>query len=136
MAENMFKLRIVSPDREFYCGDVDMVEMVTTEGEIGVLKGHIPLTAVAAPGILKIHEEEGIKEAVLIDGIIRVMQDNVTILAEDCNWPEEIDLNRAKEAKIRAERRLKGEEEGVNLDRAELALRRSIARINAAEKNM
>ena len=136
MAENMFKLKIVSPDREFYCGDVDMVEMVTTEGEIGVLKGHIPLTAVAAPGILKIHEEEGIKEAVLIDGIIRVMQDNVTILAEDCNWPEEIDLNRAKEAKIRAERRLKGEEEGANLDRAELALRRSIARINAVEKGM
>ena len=136
MAENMFKLRIVSPDREFYCGDVDMVEMVTTEGEIGVLKGHIPLTAVAAPGILKIHEEEGIKEAVLIDGIIRVMQDNVTILAEDCNWPEEIDLNRAKEAKIRAERRLKGEEEGANLDRAEMALRRAIARINSVERGM
>ena len=136
MAENMFKLRIVSPDREFYMGDVDMVEMVTTEGEIGVLKGHIPFTAVAAPGILKIHEGETIKEAVLIDGIIRVMQDNVTILAEDCNWPEEIDINRAKEAKIRAERRLRGEEEGANIDRAEIALRRAIARISAAERHM
>ena len=133
MAENLFKLRIISPDREFYNGDVEMVEMVTTEGEIGILKGHIPTTAVAAPGILKIHEAEGIKDAVLIDGIIRIMQEDVTILAEDCNWPEEIDINRAREAKIRAERRLRGEEEGANLDRAEIALRRAIARINAAE---
>ena len=136
MAENMFKLRIVSPDREFYVGDVEMVEMVTTEGEIGVLKGHIPCTAVAAPGILKIHEAEGVKEAVLIDGIIRIMQDDVTILAQDCNWPDEIDINRAREAKIRAERRLSGEEKGANLDRAELALRRSIARISAAENHI
>ncbi len=133
MAENLFKLRIISPDREFYNGDVEMVEMVTTEGEIGILKGHIPTTAVAAPGILKIHEAEGIKDAVLIDGIIRIMQEDVTILAEDCNWPEEIDINRAREAKIRAERRLRGEEEGANLDRAEIALRRAIARISAAE---
>ena len=136
MAENLFRLRIVSPNREFYTGDVEMVEMKTTEGDIGVMKGHIPLTAVAAPGMLKIHEQEGVKEAVLIDGIIRIMQDNVTILAEDCQWPDEIDLARAQEAKIRAERRLRGEEEGANIDRAEMALRRSIARIRGAEKNI
>lgn len=134
MAE-LFNLRIVSPDREFYNGEVEMVEMVTTEGEIGVLKGHIPLTAVAAPGKLRIHESEEVKEAVLIDGIIRILQDNITILAQDCKWPEEIDIERAREAKIRAERRLRGEEgSSINMDRAELALRRSIARINAVEK--
>lgn len=134
MADNLFKLRIVSPDREFYSGDVEMVEMKTTEGDIGVLKGHIPLTAVAAPGALRIHEKDEVKEAVLIEGIIRIMQDNVTILAEDCQWPEEIDIVRAKEAKIRAERRLRGEEGEVNIDRASIALRRSIARIEAAGK--
>ena len=134
MAE-LFNLRVVSPDREFYNGEVEMVEMVTTEGEIGVLKGHIPLTAVAAPGTLKIHEAEEVKEAVLIDGIIRILQDNITILAQDCKWPDEIDIETAREAKIRAERRLRGEEgSSINMDRAELALRRSIARINAVEK--
>lgn len=133
MAE-MFNLRIVSPDREFYNGDVEMVEMVTTEGEIGVLKGHIPLTAVAAPGMLKIHEKDKIKEAVLLDGIIRILQDSITILAEDCQWPEEIDIVRAREAKIRAERRIRGEEDGMNIDRAEMALRRAIARLNAVDK--
>ena len=133
MAE-MFDLRIVSPDREFYQGEVEMVEMVTTEGEIGVLKGHIPFTAVAAPGRLRIHEADEVREAVLIDGIIRVLQDSVTILAQDCLWPEEVDLVRAQEAKIRAERRLSGEtDENVNLDRAELALRRSIARIESVK---
>ena len=134
MAENLFKLRIVSPDREFYTGDVEMVEMRTTEGEIGILKGHIPLTAVAVPGMLRIHEAEEVKEAVLIDGIIRVMQDCVTILAEDCQWPEEVDVVRAQEAKIRAERRLSTGGDDINLDRAEVALRRAIARIDAANK--
>ena len=131
---DMFNLRIVSPDREFYNGEVEMVEMVTTEGEIGVLKGHIPLTAVAAPGMLKIHEKDEIKEAVLLDGIIRILQDSITILAEDCQWPDEIDIVRAREAKIRAERRIRGEEVGMNIDRAEMALRRAIARLNAVDK--
>ena len=52
-------------------------------------------------------------------------------MAEVAEWPEEIDLNRAQEARIRAERRLNEEGEGVNIDRAEAALRRSLARIEA-----
>ena len=46
MAEKKFNLQIISPTRVFFDGDIDMVEMKTTEGEIGVLAGHIPLTAI------------------------------------------------------------------------------------------
>ena len=134
MATNLFKLEVVSPDRVFYTGDVEMVEMNTTEGEIGVYPGHIPTTAIAAPGMLRIHEEGEVKEAVLLEGIIKILGDRITILAEACEWPEEIDIVRANEAKIRAERRLKGLDGEVNVDRASIALRRSIARIQAAEK--
>ncbi len=56
------------------------------------------------------------------------------ILAESCEWPEEIDINRANEAKIRAERRLKGADAEINETRAELALRRSLVRLSLAEK--
>ena len=134
MATNLFKLEVVSPDRVFYTGDVEMVEMNTTEGEIGVYPGHIPTTAIVATGMLRIHEEGEVKEAVLLEGIIKILGDGITILAEACEWPEEIDIVRANEAKIRAERRLKGLDGEVNVDRASIALRRSIARIQAAEK--
>ena len=134
MATNLFKLEVVSPDRVFYTGDVEMVEMNTTEGEIGVYPGHIPTTAIVAPGMLRIHEEGEVKEAVLLEGIVKILGDGITILAEACEWPEEIDIVRANEAKIRAERRLKGLDGEVNVDRAAIALRRSIVRIQAAEK--
>lgn len=134
MATNLFKLEVVTPDRVFYIGDVEMVEMNTVDGEMGVYAGHIPTTTIVAPGTLRIHEEGEVKEAVLLEGIIKILGDNMTILAEACEWPDEIDMARANEAKIRAERRLKGLDGEVNIDRATIALRRSLARIQLGEK--
>ena len=128
------KLQIISPDRIFYDGDVEMVETTTTEGDMGIYPEHIPLTAIVAPGVLTIHEPEGVKEAALHDGFIEIQKKKVVILAESCEWPEEIDVHRAEEAKIRAERRLKSTEGEINEYRAEAALRRSITRISLAEK--
>lgn len=130
----LFNLKVVTPDRVFYDGMVEMVELKTTEGDIGILKGHIPLTAVVAPGALVIKEASETKEAALIDGIVRILGDNVTILAQSCEWPDEIDVARANEAKIRAERRLAGQEGDVNFQRAELALKRSLTRLEVADK--
>ena len=65
MADKDFQLRIITPDRVFYEGTVDMVEFNTTEGQIGVLPGHIPLTVIVKPGILHITEKDGEKEAAL-----------------------------------------------------------------------
>ncbi len=135
MADEAFKLRIITPDRVFYEGDVIMVELCTTEGEIGILKRHIPLTAVVAPGVLYIKEsEEEYKTAALISGFIEVLPDKVTILAETAEWPTEIDLNRAEEARLRAERRLVEKALETDLNRASLALKRAVARIDAAKR--
>lgn len=136
MAElKKFRLEVISPERVFYTGDVEMVELNTTEGEIGIYADHIPLTTIVAPGILTITEEgEQIKEAAVLEGFMEITQDKVTILAQSCEWPEEIDLNRAQEAKIRAERRLKNSDENINIARADLALRKSLIRIELAEK--
>ena len=132
---NTFTLKITACDRVFYEGEVIMVELSTTEGEIGILKRHIPLTAVIAPGVLYIKEtDEEIKVAALISGFIEVLPEQVTVLAEVVEWPQEIDLNRAEEAKVRAERRLAEKALGTDLNRASLALKRSVARIEAAKK--
>lgn len=133
MAEK-FNLKIISPTRIFFDGDADMVEMKTTEGEIGVLAGHIPLTAILEPGILKIHKEDGIKEAALHDGFVEIQKDHVTVLAESCEWPDEIDVERAEEAKVRAEDRIKSGRKDVDMMRAELALKKALIRIDLAGK--
>lgn len=131
MAER-FKLTIVTPDREFYSDDADMVEFNTTEGEIGIYQGHAPLTVIVKPGILTITQGETVKNAALHAGFVQILPEEVTILAEIIEWPSEIDEQRALAAKERAENRLK-DRSHIDVARAEAALMRSIARINAAK---
>ena len=85
--ERSFRLKIITPERVFYEGDVCMVEFNTTEGEIGVYKGHVPMTVIINPGILTISEEEKAMNAALHSGFVEILQDKVTILAEIIEWP-------------------------------------------------
>ena len=130
MAEtNDFTLKIITPDRVFYENPVKMVEFNTVEGEMGVLPGHIPMTVIIKPGVLTITEEGSSKTAALHAGFAEILQSQVTILAEIIEWPEEIDEDRAKNAKERAEERLRTKEPGTDVARAEIALRRALTRI-------
>ena len=129
MADKNFQLRIITPDRVFYEGDVEMVEFNTTEGQIGVLPGHIPMTVIIKPGILRIYEEDGEKNAALHSGFVEILQERVTVLAEVIEWPDEIDATRAEEAKQRAEERLRSRTPETDIMRAETALLRAMARI-------
>lgn len=130
MAENKsFKLRIITPDRVFYEGEVNMVEFNTTEGQIGVLPGHIPMTVIVKPGILNIYENDGEKEAALHSGFVEILPERVTILAEIIEWPNEIDIMRAEDALHRAEERLRTRNSETDVARAETALLRAMARI-------
>lgn len=126
---DVMKLKVITPEEEFYEGDVSMVELTTTEGNIGIYPQHIPLTAVVAPGVLKIHEGSEVREAALLSGFITIMPDVVTIMAEAVEWPDEIDFKRAEEAKNRAEKRLATQSTDIDVLRAELALRRAIVRL-------
>lgn len=130
MAEtNAFKLRVISPDRIFYEGEAIMLELNTVDGIVGIYKNHMPMTYIIEPGVMRITEsEESVKEAALHSGFIQILQEEITVLAEAVEWPDEIDENRAKEAQIRAERRLAMKEANLNAQRAELALRRALTR--------
>ena len=75
-----FHLRITSPDRVFYEGEVTMVEINTTEGEIGVLPNHIPLTSVLAPGACYIHlPDADPKVCAIHGGFIEILQDSMHV---------------------------------------------------------
>jgi len=132
--DRYFSLEIIAPERVFYRGQALMVELNTTEGEIGIYKNHIPLTTIIEPGILNITEADGKKEAVLHSGFMEILPDRVTILAEIAEWPEEIDVERAKKAEERAKQRIGEKKPGIDMKRAEAALHRALARIELSER--
>ena len=126
-----FMLKIITPDRVFYEEEVSMVEFNTVEGEVGVYKDHIPMTMIIAPGILTITRGDEVKEAALHAGFTEVLPNQVTILAEIIEWPSEIDVSRAEQAKSRAEERIREHAPGTDMNRAELALKRAVVRIES-----
>ncbi len=135
MAENnLFTLKIITPDRIFYEDQVSLVEFNTTEGEVGVYKRHVPTTVIISPGILTITEEEGTKEAALHAGFAEILQEEVVIMAEIIEWPDEIDVSRAEAARQRAEERLNSKTPETDILRAETALQRALARIHVIDK--
>ena len=131
MAE-MFELKIIEPDGMFYEGQASFLEFASVMGEMGVYANHIPLTTILAPGVVKIHSDGQVKKAAVMGGFIEIQKDRITVMAENAEWPEEIDVERAKAAKKRAEERLQKKEAGLDTARAEAALKRAMARISAA----
>ena len=115
-----FTLKIITPDRVFYEDEVSMVEFNTVEGEVGIYKDHIPMTMIIAPGILTITRGDEVKEAALHAGFTEVLPDKVTILAEIIEWP--------------AEERIREHAPGTVMARAELALKRAVARIESVRE--
>lgn len=133
MAKELYELQIITPEKKFYEKPVKMVIFKSTEGDIGILKNHIALTTTLASGVAVIKEENQEKKAVLHGGFAEINDDFVTILTDSAEWVEEIDLKRAKEAKLRAEEYLKKRSDEIDYTRAEAALMRAIVRIEAVE---
>lgn len=122
-------LSIISPEKQIYSGVVTSILTESESGYIEVLPDHMPLIVVLKPGITVFKQEDGKElKAFTSDGLMVVKKEEVSILCDSCEWPENIDLSRAEEAKIRAEERLK---KGTDIDRlrAEIAFKKAVARI-------
>ena len=132
--ERFFDLEIITPDRIFWKGQASMLELTTTEGQVGIYKRHIPMTMIIAPGIMTIHLESENKEAAVHAGFIEILPEKITVMAEVAEWPDEIDVNRAKEAEARAQRRIQAHDPSINMSRAELALKRALVRLELGDK--
>ena len=129
-----FKLEIVTPEKMVFSGEVSAVLAWGVEGQLGILPHHAPLMTILQPGDL-VFRKEGKEEALTISGgFLEVRPDKVVILADACERAEEIDVARAEAAKQRAQEALKEAKSAVDAATAEAALRRSLARIRAADR--
>lgn len=132
---NKYVLEVVTPDREFFKGDVVFSIVRTTEGDLGILYDHEPFVAPLKVGALRIKDDsESFKWAACSSGFITVDPSGVKVIVDSAEWVEEIDLDRAIQAKERAENRLRQESPvEVDLLRARAALERAINRIRLRE---
>jgi len=131
------QVNIVTPDGPVYDSEVAMVIAKTVSGEIGVLPGHIPLVAPLTIGGVQLKNADGKSEFVAVSGgFIEVRPEKISILAPSAEVASSIDVARAQQAKARAEERLKGKKDEIDFQRAELALKRAINRIDVHEGNV
>lgn len=124
-------LKIVTPSRTMYDGEADMVIMRTKSGDVGIMHGHQPMVTVLDYGVLKIQNNgEEDKRAAVFGGFAEINSEGMSILTDTAEWADEIDVERAKRAKERAENRLQNGNPDLDIMRAELALKRALTRID------
>ena len=105
---NIIKFEIVTPERVVYKKEITQITLPTKQGEITVLPGHIPLVASLLPGIIEIVKSDNNREVISVSGgFLEVLRDKVVILADTAERAEEIDLDKAEDARKRAEETMK-----------------------------
>ena len=125
-----FPLMVLTPEREFYSGQAVYVSVNTIAGSIGVMAGHVPMVSALDVGTLVIEPtEDTSRTAFHSEGFIEVRPDGVYILAQACEWPEEIDEKRALEAEQRAKERMERPEDDLTtMSHSKVALMRAMTR--------
>ncbi|MBU3156792.1 F0F1 ATP synthase subunit epsilon [Clostridium estertheticum] len=127
--KNHIKLTMITPEKQFYSGDILSLNTQSDDGVFGILANHVPMIAQLKPTVTTFIQVDGKElKAFTSTGVLRVLKGEVEMLCSACEWPEDIDVERANEAKKRAEKRLDTDDE-VSLKRAEGAVLRSIMRL-------
>lgn len=130
-------LEVVTPDRIMVSQEVDSVVAPGSEGEFGVLPGHIHFLSSIIPGELRYKTDANTECISVMSGFAEVSDDEVSVLVDAAERASDIDIERARQAMERAQERMAKEREAEDIDflRAEIALKRAIARLKVAEKN-
>ena len=126
------KLKIITHERIVYNGEVDEIVVHTTNGLIGVLKDHIPITTSLEIGVTKAKIGEKFKYFATMGGVFQFKDNSAVILTDVCDEDTDIDITRANAAKERAEMRLAEQNAELDAQRAQAALARALARLQAA----
>ncbi len=128
------RLDIATPERKVYSDDVNMIIVKGVVGDLGILPNHAPLATPLAISILTIKKGTEVIKIAISGGFLEVGSNKAIILADAAELPEDIDIERAREAKRRAEQRLANKSnEELDVIRAEAAMNRALNRINLVE---
>jgi F-type H+-transporting ATPase subunit epsilon len=127
-----FQLEIVTPEKKVVETTAEEVQIPGKNGYLGILPGHAPLITELSVGEITFRENSTEQKLAVAWGFAEILPNKVTILAETAERPSEIDVERARGAKERAEQRLSSGDTSVDVDRALDALHRAQARLDVA----
>lgn len=134
--DNSFMLSISTPEKQFYSGRVESAVIASLDGEIGIMPGHLSMVVALSSSAAKIKVDGKWRIAAVSGGFARIKPDNVIIMADTAEWPEEIEENRALEAKKRAEERLQSHLSDIEYMQSRVALERALMRLTVKHSNL
>jgi len=129
-----FQLEIVTPEKMVVREPAEEMQIPGKDGYLGILPGHAPLITELGVGEISYRSGSQTRYLAVAWGFAEVLPDKVTILAETCERPEEVDVNRAEKAKQRAEDKLKSASPDVDYAETGAALQRAETRLEVAQK--
>ncbi|MEK7448232.1 MAG: ATP synthase F1 subunit epsilon [Planctomycetota bacterium] len=133
--DKLFKLEIITPEQSIFKGEVVSVIVPAYEGYLGVLAGHAPFVCSLTAGEIITRGEGSNRCWSVGGGLMEVVSGQVTILSESAERSEQIDVNRAEQARQRALKRIYHPEPDINLPRAMNSLLRAENRIRFSTKH-
>ena len=134
MAPQKIQLDIVTPERGVVSEAVDELILPGSEGYLGVRPGHAPLLTALQVGSIEYRKGREVSYLAVSWGFAEVLPDRVSILAETAEKASEIDVDRARRARERAENRLKNPDPDTDFRRAQVALQKALIRLQVAAR--
>ena len=136
MAKDRLRLRVATPEKVKYDREADMVIMRCITGDMGILPYHEACSAILDYGVLRIINGEDERRMAVFGGIAQVLDNNVTVLANDAQWPEDIDIALAEAERDRTARRLQEDVDILELQKDQIRMRRSLVQIEVSSYPM
>lgn len=133
---NDIHVKIITHQQIVYEEDIDELVVRTTEGYMGILKNHIPVLCALDIGVAKAFKNKDVQCIAIMGGILQFSDNRATILTDIAEMDCDIDVARAKQARERAEARIRAKDDNLDMVRAQIALAKAIARINASTHSM
>ena len=135
---NTFRLVILTPDKKLFDGQIVQLTARTTEGDVGILAGHIRYVAILKTGALTVKLENGdIKKAAIAGGVLKVSDDKTSVLVTAGEWAEEIDPDWAERSRQDAMAKIEAfQNEPDRLERANLKLQRALNRLQVSGRSV
>ncbi len=135
MSEKLFDIEIITPRKVAYQGKAQSFTAPGVMGSFQVLYNHAPMVAAFEIGEIRILDSNNTEHHYATSGgIVHIVQNKVTVLAETIESPKEIDVARAQAAQERAQQRLQARSSDIDIDRAQFALKRAINRLRIVER--
>ena len=133
MGAELLSLTVLSPEKDFFEGEVSEVIFSTSEGRVGVMPGHAPMVAAISEGVMELLIDNVWKVAAVGQGFCEIAYDKAEFYLDTAEWADEIDAVRARQALQRAERLIHSNQSRVEHMKTQAAISRALARLKAAE---